>query len=223
MLPKPIRDQIFDARQYERAFTNVQPKKPVPVRATIEQRSRDKFNTILGEARMIPPAELHSRAIFWNKAGRRHRSVERRIIGCNDVEVSGHESAARLDRGSSATNQHRHVVCFPLIGGKGLPQQFESFEIAGRQRHDQAPRSRTPGPPAGDGSPAGIRTTPAASSSRWIARRLFPTGTERPASKLRTVDHPTPAREASSCCDRSASARPARHVSGVNMLRTISI
>jgi hypothetical protein len=59
--------------------------------------------------------------------------------------------------------------------------------------------NRTPGPPPF----SGMNSTPAASMADRIAERLLATGTERPASKLRTVDSPTLASAASLLCDQS--------------------
>ena len=60
-----------------------------------------------------------------------------------------------------------------------------------------------------------MNSTPAASNARWIASRLFVTGTILPASKFRTVLPPTVALAASSVCENSIKARAARHCEGV--------
>src|SRR5271165_587207 len=69
--------------------------------------------------------------------------------------------------------------------------------------------------PVGFPLASNVKLTPAASITRRMAARLFGIGVLSPFSKSRTVESPTPARRASSCCVQSNHARAARHCSGL--------
>ena len=76
-------------------------------------------------------------------------------------------------------------------------------------------RNLTPAPPAAGVEPSSRNSTPAASNAFWMALRLFAIGTDRPASKFRTVDGPTFAAAATCSWLSPASPRAARQIAGL--------